>query len=31
MELVKIGDIVQVRVLDIDISKGKISLSMKDV
>ncbi|MCB5558387.1 Tex family protein [Anaerosalibacter bizertensis] len=31
MEVVKIGDIVQVRVLDIDISKGKISLSMKDV
>lgn len=31
MELVKIGDIVQVRVLDIDISKGKISLSMRDI
>lgn len=31
MEVVKIGDIVQVRVLDIDISKGKISLSMRDI
>ncbi|MCR2044778.1 Tex family protein [Anaerosalibacter massiliensis] len=30
MEVVKVGDIVKVRVLDLDISKEKISLSMKD-
>ena len=30
MEVVKVGDIVKVRVLDLDVSKGKISLSMKD-
>lgn len=31
MEVVKVGDIVNVRVLDVDINKGKISLSMKDI
>ncbi|WP_077369642.1 Tex family protein [Anaerosalibacter sp. Marseille-P3206] len=31
MEVVKVGDIVKVKVLDVDVSKGKISLSMKDV
>lgn len=31
MEIVKVGDIVDVKVLDIDIDKGKISLSMKEV
>lgn len=31
MEVVKVGDIVKVKVLDVDVSKGKISLSMKDI
>lgn len=30
-EIVKVGDIVQVRILEIDIDRGRISLSMKDV
>lgn len=30
-EVVKVGDIVQVRILEIDIERGRISLSMKDV
>ena len=31
MEIVKVGDIVKVRVLDVDVDRGKISLSMKDI
>lgn len=31
MEIVKVGDIVKVRVLDVDVERGKISLSMKDI
>ena len=30
-EIVKVGDIVKVKILDIDITRGRISLSMKDV
>lgn len=31
MEVVSVGDIVNVRILDVDIEKGRISLSMKEV
>lgn len=31
MEIVKVGDIVTVKILDVDIDSGKISLSMKDI
>lgn len=31
MEVVKVGDIVKVKVLEVDADKGKISLSMKDI
>lgn len=31
MEIVKVGDIVTVKILDVDVDKGKISLSMKDI
>jgi len=31
MEVVSVGDIVNVRILDVDVEKGRISLSMKDV
>ena len=30
-EVLKVGDIIQVKVLDIDVKRGRISLSMKDV
>ena len=30
-EIVKVGDIVKVKILDIDIERGRISLSMKEV
>ena len=30
-EVVQVGDIVKVRVIDIDIERGRISLSMKEV
>lgn len=30
-EIVQIGDIVKVRILDIDIERGRISLSMKEL
>ena len=30
-DIVKVGDIVNVRILDIDIERGRISLSMKDI
>ncbi|MTI71987.1 MAG: RNA-binding transcriptional accessory protein [Firmicutes bacterium] len=31
MEVVSVGDIVKVRIMDLDIDKGRISLTMKDV
>ncbi|MTI67748.1 MAG: RNA-binding transcriptional accessory protein [Firmicutes bacterium] len=31
MEVVSVGDIVKVRIIDLDIDKGRISLTMKDV
>ena len=30
-DVVKVGDIVQVKILDVDVEKGRISLSMKEV
>jgi uncharacterized protein len=30
-EIVKTGDIVNVRILNVDIERGRISLSMKDI
>lgn len=30
-EVVKVGDIVKVRILEVDVERGRISLSMKDV
>ena len=31
MDVVQVGDIVQVRVLSVDVERGRIALSMKDV
>ena len=30
-EIVKVGDIVKVKILDVDVERGRISLSMKDI